>query len=263
MIPIKTKEEIEMMREGGRRLKEVFDRILPQIRGRITKREIDRKAEELILRLGGQPSFKMVPNYHWATCITVNEEVVHGIPDDYVIKEGDIISLDAGMLYRGLNADRSWTTEIPNDKFQIPNKFQISNSKFLRTGELALARAIEAARPGRRVGHISLAIQETIEGAGFNCIRDLTGHGVGRKLHEEPKIPCFLKGRLEDTALLAEGMVLAIEVIYCLGKPDLVLLNDGWTIATGDGKIAALFEETVGVTAAGPLVLTDGSSGSN
>jgi methionyl aminopeptidase len=254
MILIKTKEEIDIMRESGKRLKGVFDSILPQIKPGVTKKEIDRRAEELILKLGGQPSFKMVPGYHWATCVTVNEEVVHGIPDEYVIKERDIISLDAGVLYGGFHTDKSWTVEMSNAKRQM------SNLKFLQAGKLALARAIEAARPGKRVGHISLAIQKTIEGAGYTCIRDLTGHGVGRKLHEKPKIPCFLKDKLENTALLREGMTLAIEVIYCWGKSELALAEDGWTIITRDGKMAALFEETIAVTADSPLVLTDGSS---
>ena len=112
MIPIKTKEEIEIMREGGRRLKRVFDEVLPEIKTGATKREIDQKAEELILKFGGQPSFKMVPKYHWATCITVNQEVVHGIPDDYAFKEGDVVSLDAGVYYRGFHTDRAWTIKI-------------------------------------------------------------------------------------------------------------------------------------------------------
>lgn len=233
------------MGEGGRRLKRVFDEVLPQIRAGVSKKEIDQKVEELILKFGGQPSFKMVPGYHWASCITVNEEVVHGIPNEYLFKEGDMVSLDAGMYYKGFHTDRAETIKI-------------QDTKFLEVGKLALKLAIGAARPGNRVGHISLVIQKTVEKAGFNVVRSLTGHGVGKKLHEEPQIPCFLKNKLEKTLLLKEGMTLAIEVIYCTGSPNLALSPDHWTLVTKDGKIAGLFEETVAVTGNGPLVLTQG-----
>lgn len=233
------------MGEGGRRLKRVFDEVLPQIRAGVSKKEIDQKVEELILKFGGEPSFKMVPGYHWASCITVNEEVVHGIPNEYLFKEGDMVSLDAGMYYKGFHTDRAETIKI-------------QDTKFLEVGKFALKLAIGAARPGNRVGHISLVIQKTVEKAGFNVVRSLTGHGVGKKLHEEPQIPCFLKNKLEKTPLLKEGMTLAIEVIYCTGSPNLALSPDHWTLVTKDGKIAGLFEETIAVTGNGPLVLTRG-----
>ena len=234
-------------------MKRVFDEILSQIKPGVSKKEIDQKTEELILRLSGKSSFKMVPKYHWATCITVNEEVVHGIPNDYIFKKGDIVSLDAGMYYQGFHTDRAETVEMRNTEHGT------RNTEFLEVGKLALERAIEAAVSGNRVGHISLAIQETIEGAGYNVVRALTGHGVGRQLHEDPYIPCFLKDRIEKTPFLKEGMALAIEVIYCAGKSDLILRADNWTVATKDDRISSLFEETIAVTANGPLVLSNGS----
>jgi len=260
MIPIKTRDEIEIMREGGRRLKEVFERVLPEIKMGVSKKEIDKKVEKLILDFGGQPSFKMVPKYQWASCITVNEEVVHGVPNDEMIEAGDIVSLDVGMYYQGFHTDRAETIEIRDTGYGIRDtRYRIQDTEFLRVGKLALEKAIQAAIPGNRVGHISLAIQKAIEERGFSPVRALTGHGVGKKLHEEPLIPCFLKDKLSETPVLKEGMVLAIEVIYCAGKPDLVLRPDNWTVATKDGKISALFEETVAITAGGSLVLSNGA----
>ena len=127
------------------------------------------------------------------------------------------------------------------------------------SGPAGQRAAIQAAKLGNRVGHISLAIQKTIESAGFNVIRILTGHGIGKELHEEPQIPCFLNKEFKETSLLKEGMTLAIEVIYCLGKPNLILLPDGWTVATKDGRISSLYEETIAIGASGPFVLTDGA----
>jgi len=168
------------------------------------------------------------------------------------MREGDVVSLDAGIFYKGFHTDRAWTIRIGNTQDGEPER------KFLEAGKLALKRVIQVAVPGKRVGDISLAIEQTVKKAGFKVVKELTGHGVGKKLHEEPLIPCFLEGSLKKTPLLKEGMVLAVEVIYCFGEPDLVLRPDHWTVATKDGKIAAVFEETIAITANGPLVLTDG-----
>jgi methionyl aminopeptidase len=174
--------------------------------------------------------------------------VVHSIPKkEKLIGQGDLLKIDLGMLWRGLNTDLSWTIEVGGAA-----RF----SKFLKAGEMALAAAIEAVCPGRRVGHISEAIQLVIEGAGYHPVEVLTGHGVGWKLHEEPLIPGVLKVPLEETPPLKPGMTLAIEVIYSQGSGEVFLEDDGWTISTQDGKIAGLFEKTVAVTESGPLVLT-------
>lgn len=248
MIPLKSAEEIEIMREGGKRLAWVFEQI--KIKPGMRLREIDRFAEELIEKREGRPSFKMVEGYHWATCLNVNQGVVHGLPTDYRLKEGDILSVDIGMFYKGWHTDAARTIRIKNEELGMKNE------SFLEAGKEALEKAIQAAQPGNRVGHISQAIERTIKEKGYLPIKALTGHGVGKKLHEPPQIPCYLKGKIEETDELKPGMVLAIEVIYAQGKPDVVLKDDGWTIETADRKPAALFEDTVVVTKEGPLILT-------
>jgi len=183
----------------------------------------------------------MVPGYEWVTCINVNQGVVHGIPDNYRLKENDVVSIDMGMKFGGLNVDEAWTVEVKTQN----SKLKTQNEKFLEVGRRALEKAIKMAKAGNRVGHISLAIEKEIKKAGFSPIQALTGHGVGRKLHEEPKIPCYLQEKIVVTPLLKPGMTLAIEVIYSKGSPELILKNDGWTLETADGSLAALFEKTV------------------
>jgi len=251
MIPIKTEKEIEIMKEGGKKLALVFTEVLKRIKHGVSLKELDNLAEELIIKQGGFPSFKTARGYHWTTCININEGVVHGIPNDYQIKEGDLVSLDMGMLYKGFHTDMARTLWVRNPKSKI------QNPKFLRAGREALKMAIKAAKAGNRVGHISAAIEKVIRRAGFSPVEDLAGHGVGKKLHEEPQIPCFLARPIAQTPVLQPGMTLAIEVIYTWGKPNLVLAGDGWTIETADGKPAGLFENTVLVTKKEPVILTD------
>ncbi len=250
MISIKTTKEIEVMKEGGKKLAWVFSQVLKKIEPGVTLRKLDRLAEILIKKKDGVPSFKTIRNYHWTTCINVNEGVVHGIPNDYQLKTNDLVSLDMGMLFKGLHTDMACTVQVRNSKSKI------LNSKFLEAGKRALKMAIRAAKAGNRVGHISQAIEKEIKKAGFNPVRELTGHGVGRKLHEEPKIPCFLADDLKKTPLLKSGMSLAVEVIYVRSKPDLIIDEDGWTLKTEDGKPAGLFENSLVVTKGMPLVLT-------
>lgn len=248
MIPIKTEEEIAKMREGGHILAETLEKVKMQVKPGISTRELDKFTDELISEVG-EPSFKHVRDYKWATCMCVNEVVVHGIPNEYKLKEGDILGIDIGMLYKGFHTDMSETVIVGKG-----NEFL---EKFLQAGKGALAQAIKAAIMGNRVGHISKAIGETITKAGFSPVQALIGHGVGEKLHEEPAIPCFLKGRIEETPLLKEGMVLAIEVIYNQGRPEVVYKNDdGWTIKTADGQLSGLFEQTVAILPKGPEILT-------
>jgi len=240
-IPIKNKEEIKVMKEGVKRLRRILRRVLNKAKPGIRLSQLDRLAESLIEKQKGLPSFKMVPGYKWATCINVNQGVVHGIPDNYRLKENDVVSIDMGMKFGGLNVDEAWTVEVTNQD----SKLKTQNEKFLEVGRRALEKAIKMAKAGNRVGHISLAIEKEIKKAGFSPIQALTGHGVGRKLHEEPKIPCYLQEKIVVTPLLKPGMTLAIEVIYSKGSPELILKNDGWTLETADGSLAALFEKTV------------------
>lgn len=245
MIPIKTRGEIERMREGGRKLAGVLDQVLRAVKPGVTLKELNQLAGSLIEKRGGKPSFKMVKGYNWATCININQGVVHGVPGNYRLRNGDLVSIDIGMFYKGLHTDIARTIPV-----------QTKNDIFLKTGEKALKKAIKATKPGNRVGHISKAIEKEIKKAGFSPVKALTGHGVGKKLHEDPRIPCFLKGKIERTSELAPGMTLAIEVIYTQGKPDVVLASDGWTVKTADRSPAGLFEDTIVVTAKGGRVLT-------
>lgn len=250
MIPLKTKPEIEMMREGGQRLAEVMRESLAEVKPGRALFQINQKIEELILKKGGQPSFKMVPDYHWASCLNVNQGVVHGIPGDYRLKENDFLSLDIGLFFKGFHTDMSRTIKVLAGK----NKGQ--SDEFLKVGERALKKAIEAARVGHHVGHLSQAMEKEIRKAGFSPIEVLTGHGVGRKLHEAPPIPCLLWGPVKSTPKLEAGMTLAIEVIYAQGSPEVVLASDNWTIETADGQLAGLFEETIVIQTGKPLILT-------
>lgn len=261
MVELKTDREIKLMQKGGKILHRILLKLLETAAVGVRLSDLDKLAERLILEAGGKPSFKMVPGYKWTICTSVNDVVVHGIPDDYVLKEKDLIGIDCGIYLDGFHTDHAWTKKITNraplGRLQITNE-QDRVDKFLEIGEEALNKAIKQAEAGNYIYDISKAIQNTIEGAGFSVVRSLVGHGVGRKLHEDPEIPGFVKGRRHDSVKIIPGMVLAIEVIYNLGGPDVIYKgNDGWTIATKDGKISGLFEATVAVTSHGSLVLTE------
>lgn len=248
MITIKTEKEIAIVKEGGKLLKGILKELLQQAKPGVKTQDLDSKADEFIKKIGGTPSFKTVRGYKWATCICVNDEVVHGIPDD-TLKDGDVLCIDIGLLYKGLHTDCAWTIQVGS---QTPDVH-----KFLKTGEEALALAVKQAKAGNRVGHISEAIQKTVEGAGYSVVKALVGHGIGRNLHESPQIPGFLDTQINNTPLLSEGMTIAIEVIYNQGKKDVVYKNnDGWTIVTSDGSLSAVFEHTILITKDRPLILT-------
>ncbi len=248
MIPIKTKAEVERMRESGKRLAWVLAQTLKKIKPGVSLKELDSLAESLIKKQKGKPSFKMVPNYHWATCLNINEGVVHGIPDEYQVKDGDLVSVDVGIFYRGFHADMARTIKIQGN--------QIQDDNFLKVGKRALKEATKAAKAGNHLGHISKAIEREIRKGGFSPVKALTGHGIGKKLHEEPQIPCFLEGEIKETPRLSSRMTLAIEVIYIQGKPGVVLDRDGWTVNAANGEKAGLFEDTVLVTDKGGKALT-------
>ncbi len=248
MISIKKDEEIKIMKEGGEKLGRVKNALKSAVKAGVTAFDIESLANELIDKEGAEASFKKVPKYHWATCISVNEGLVHGIPTkDLVFKNGDVVSVDVGIYYKGFHTDTSISVGInPSPE----------NKKFLNAGEEALRQAISKVRIGNYIYDISKAIEETVEKAGYTAIRALVGHGVGRELHEDPQIPCFLPGKVEESPKIEKGMVLAIEVMYAQGQSEVELLEDGWTIAMRDGKISGLFEDTVAVTEKGPEVLT-------
>lgn len=250
-ILLKTPDEIQIMAEGGKILGEVIDRTFEKIKSGISTFEIDTEIDRGIEKSGAKPSFKMVEGYRHASCVGLNSEVVHSIPNkDKIVKNGDILKIDAGVFWKGFHTDSSWSVKLGNGK----NGFV--EDIFLATGKKALKEAIKQAKIGNFVGNISSKIQEVVEQGGYSPVKVLTGHGVGRNLHEEPFIPCFLKEGVGKTPKLTKGMTLAIEVIYNQGSAEVVLENDDWTISTGDGKISGLFELTVAITENEPLILT-------
>lgn len=246
MINIYSSEDIKVIRSGGKILANVLQEVLANVKEGVTTKELDKLAYDLVLKAGAKPSFAMEKGYHWTTCMNVNDMVVHGIPNDYVLMNGDVLGVDAGVFYKGFHTDTSWSCVVGGQ----PNKF-------LTVGERALSEAIKMCKPGNHIGDISKTIQEIVEGAGYSCVKQLVGHGVGRQLHEDPEIPCYLRGRIENTPIIKKGMVLAIEVIYNEGNSSVVYGgDDGWTIVTRDGKLSGLFEHTVAVGEKGAEILT-------
>ncbi len=245
---LKTDKEIKIMAEGGRKLSEIKHKLANEVHVGGNAYEIDKLADDLIAKSGGEASFKKVPGYYWATCINVNAGIVHGIPKkELVFKKGDLVSIDVGLFYKGFHTDTSISVGL-----NLTTKHQ----DFLDTGKAALKKAISQMKVDNRVYDISKAMEDTIKNAGYSPVESLVGHGVGKFLHEEPQIPCFVYDKRKNTPELQVGMVLAIEVMYTEGSPELVHEEDGWTIATADGKISGLFEETVALTKHGFLVLT-------
>lgn len=239
----RNKHELSLMRQSGKITAAALKKAIKKIAVGVTSVELDKEIEAEIKRLGGELSFTTVSGYKWASCITFNEQVVHGIPTDRKIKEGDIISIDLGTLYKGWHSDAAWTVEVNNKK-----------NEFLRIGEEALWQGIAKAVEGNRIGDISSAIQQEVEGKGCSVVRSLVGHGVGKALHEEPEIPGI--GIAGKGMELKKNMTLAIEVIYTKGKPDVVLEADNWTISSADGSMSGLFEMTVVVGKEKAEVLT-------
>ena len=247
-VTIKTPSQIKLMEEGGKRLARIKTKLKESIEVGVSASEIELSATKLIEKEGGKPSFKMVQGYNWSTCINVNAGLVHGIPKSSIIfSPDDIVSVDVGLYFKGFHTDTSFTVYLGKDEKIV---------EFLAVGKEALRAAINKTRAGGRVYDLSKVMQDTIEKAKLTPIRALVGHGIGRQLHEEPQIPCFVYGEKINSPGLVEGMAIAIEVMYAKGNKAVELASDKWTITTSDGKISALFEETVLVTKKGPRVLT-------
>jgi methionyl aminopeptidase len=244
-------DKVKIMAIGGAKLKEIKKTLIQTTKVGMKLSQIEAEAQKLIKEAGGQASFAMVPGYSWATCINLNSGLVHGIPDDKVIKDGDVVSIDVGIYFKGYHTDTSFTFIIGK-----PDDYQ-EKKKFLETGEKALNLAIKQAKVGKHIGHISRAMQETVEKEGYNVARNLTGHGISTTLHHQPMIPCYLEEDVKSTPVIEEGLTIAIEIIYMQGSSDTITdKKDGWTIATKDGKLAGMFEHTVAVTKNGPVILT-------
>ncbi|MDK2896779.1 MAG: methionyl aminopeptidase [Candidatus Atribacteria bacterium] len=241
-------EELTKIRESGRILARVLKQIKQFIVPGITTKAVDQMAEELIKREGARPAFKGYRGFPASLCISLNEQVVHGIPSDRKIAEGDLVSIDAGVDLEGFFTDAAFSMVVGRGK-------EVAHRLVMVTEE-SLFAGIKQVRSGQRIGDISFAIQKTIERAGFSVVRDFVGHGVGRALHEEPQIPNF--GKKHRGPVLEEGMVLAIEPMANEGDFRVEINNNGWTVVTADQKLSAHFEHTVLVTNRGWEILTDG-----
>lgn len=242
-IPIKTQEELQAMREGGAILKEVLEKVAEAVRPGISTSELDVIAENIIRQYpGAQPGFKGYHGYPATLCTSVNDEVVHGIPhENRILKEGDIVGIDCGVLYKGLYTDACRTVFVGNVDPNVRH--------FVKITKKALEEAVKQVKAGAHVGDISAAIQKTIERQGYAPVIECTGHGVGRHLHEPPEI--LNVGKRGMGPELRANMVLAIEPISSMGTGEVYTKKDGWTIVTVDGAFSAHFENTVAVTEKG------------
>ena len=239
--------KLEIMTEGGARLGWIKGQLMKSIKAGVTPLEIEALADKLIKEGGDKASFKMEPGYRHATCININEGMVHGIPNSIPFKPGDVVKIDMGLFHHGYHLDTAVTVQVPPYDEKI--------SRFLETGQKALQASIAIALPGNSVFDIGQTMQQIIEGAGFNVVRDLTGHGIGRKLHMDPYIPCFADSHNKKD-ILQQDQTVAIEAMYTLGDWHLVEDPDGWTLSTQDHSTTGYFEETVYLTSDGPIVLT-------
>jgi methionyl aminopeptidase len=242
----KSPEEIGIMRQAGAIVGDTMERLREALRPGVTTAELDRIAEAAITAAGATPSFKGYRGFPASICASPNNVIVHGIPGDLTLNEGDIISLDVGAFYQGFHADSAWTFPVGQPTPEA--------ARLLEVTERSLEAAISECRPGARLGDVGAAVEETATAEGFSLVREYAGHGVGRALHEEPWVPNFgPRGRRE---ILAEGMTLAIEPMVNAGGPGTKVLADEWTVVTADGALSAHFEHTVAITADGRLVLT-------
>jgi len=246
---LKSRSDIEKMYKSGQVAKEVMTNVLAEVRPGVTTAFLNTLIEKNIKKLGARPSFFGIDGYKYSSCISINDEVVHGLPKKRVLYPGDIISIDLGANLNGWNSDMCRTVLVNGSKNGLEKK-----KEFLKVGEISLNKAIKKALVGNSISDISIAIQNSVEFKGFSVIRDLVGHGIGKKLHEDPLIPCYYD-RTRST-FLKEGMVLAIEVMYSIGSGELYVDNDNWTFKTKDGALSAMFEDTVAITSNGPRVLT-------
>jgi methionyl aminopeptidase len=246
MIILKQPEEIEKLRDSNGIVAEILKELRLRVKPGITTGELDRLAEEMSRKRGAVPAFKGYKGFPFSLCTSVNSEVVHGMPSDRVLVEGDIVSLDFGVFYRGYYGDAAITVPV--------GRVSEKAARLLRVTEGGLYDGIEQARAGNRLGDISAAVQRHVETAGYSVVRDFVGHGIGRNLHEEPQIPNYgVKGRGIE---LKPGMVLAIEPMVNEGTYKVRVLQDGWTVTTEDGQLSAHFEHSVVIMENGPDILS-------
>ena len=237
-INIKSIKELGLIRESGHMLKQVKQIINSNITEGITTKELDVIAEKEIYKLGGKPGFKGLYGFPGSICSSFNEEIVHGIPSSRKVKEGDILSIDCGVLYEDFNTDSAFTVSIGN----IPDNIK----KLIRTTSEALNLGIKSAVPGNQIGDIGNSVESHSLKNGFSVVKEYVGHGIGKKLHEDPQIPNY--GQKSTGPQIIEGMALAIEPMLMVGSEKTVIDNDGWTVKTADSSMSAHFEDTIIIT---------------
>ncbi len=246
MVKLRSTEEVEKIRESSRVVAETIQLVKALARPGITTRELDRKAEEFIRDNGGEPSFMGYHGYPASTCISVNEEVVHGIPGSRELCEGDLVGIDVGVVKNGYHGDAAISFAVPPATEEV--------ERLLRVTEECLQRGIEAFQVGNRLGDVGFAVQSHAERHGYGVVRSLVGHGIGEKMHEDPQVPNY--GNRGTGLKLKAGMVCAIEPMITVGGWEVETLADQWTIVTRDGSLAAHFEHTVALFEDGPEVLS-------
>ncbi|OGZ18786.1 MAG: type I methionyl aminopeptidase [Candidatus Nealsonbacteria bacterium RBG_13_42_11] len=258
MVPIKTQEEIEIMAEGGKILAKIMADLEREVKPGITTKTLDGLAESLVLKYGGQCSFKGYHGFPACLCTSINEEIVHAVPSDRALKQGDIISLDFGLNYKGFHSDMATTLAV--------GKINSETQRLIEITQKALEIGIEKIKPGNKIGDISRAIQKYVEAQGFNVVRELCGHGIGKKLHEDPEIlnsVSFDKETVDKVKyagdgnmVLAEGLVLCLEPMVTIGDWRIKKTADGFGFRTKDNSLSAHFEHMIAVTKTGYRILT-------
>jgi methionyl aminopeptidase len=255
MIQIKTPKEIEIMAEGGEILAKIMKELEKAVQPGITTKELDRLAESLVLKSGGKCSFKGYEGFPACLCTSINEEIVHVPPSERTLKEGDIISLDLGILYKGFHTDMAVTLPVAKTyKGPLPVGFNPEALRLIRVTKKALKRGLKKVRPGNTFGDIGNTIQRYVESQKFNVVRELCGHGIGKKIHEEPKVLNY--GKRHTGPEIKEGMVFCLEPMVTLGDWKLKKSKDGFGYETLDGSLSCHFEHTIAVTKNGYQILT-------
>lgn len=246
MITLKSKREIELLKEAGHIVYLTHQYLRPHIKAGIKTKELDRLAEEFIRSKGATPSFKGYEGFPSTLCVSINDEVVHGFPSDRVLQDGDIISIDIGACYKGYHGDSAWTYtvgEVSDDA-----KYLLEHT------EKALYEGIKQAKVGNRIGDISYAVEKYATEHNLGVVKELVGHGVGTSVHEAPDVPNY--GTKGTGPKIRDGMVIAIEPMLTLGSPDIYIEDNDWTVKTVDSSLSAHFEHTIGVTNDGVIILT-------
>ena len=246
MIIIKNDNEVSLMRKAGKIVGETLLLLENEIKPGITTAELDKIAEEFITKHGAKPSFKGLYCFPSSLCISVNEQVIHGIPGEYMLKDGDIVSIDCGACIDGFHGDAARTFPVGNISSDAQKLIDITKESFFK--------GIEYAKVGNKLGDVSHEIQSYVEAAGFSVVRDFVGHGIGANVHEDPNVPNFGKAGIGPD--LVKGMVLAIEPMVNIGNHKVKTLRNGWTVVTRDSSLSAHYENTVAILSDGPEILT-------